>query len=512
MINVADGSTANDTDANLKARANHTGTQAKSTISDFAHDLSDHNADTLANLNSKVSDATLIDTGDSRLSDARTPTAHGLGGAEHSADTLANLNSKVSDATLVDTGDARFTDSRPCNNTFDSAATSRTALDVYSTGEVDGKVAGLYDHKGGYNATTNTPDLDTSPSGVKKGDAYTVSVAGSFFTELTEVGDVLIADQDDPTLITHWTRVNKNISFGATAGTACEGDDARLSDARTPTAHSHVAADTTDFDTEVSNNASVVANTAKVTYPSADSTKLAGIAAAATANDTDANLKARANHTGTQAKSTISDFAHALGSADHNADTLANLNSKISDATLIDTGDSRLSDDRTASGIKTATTTVSVSAATAPTTGQVLKATSGTVATWQDESGGGGVNDISFSYSTTAGDYVEGVGTGAYQMIDTFLFRGTTALGTPTLAKMIVSASTTDSFQWRLYDKTNGLQIAEGTATGDISNATIIDLGTLSNCPTAVACWEVQFKEVPSSNGKARLHAVLIGF
>jgi hypothetical protein len=32
-------------------------------------------------------------------------------------------------------------------------------------------------------------------------------------------------------------------SFGAGAGDVCEGDDARLSDARTPVAHSHVAAD-----------------------------------------------------------------------------------------------------------------------------------------------------------------------------------------------------------------------------------------------------------------------------
>lgn len=79
-----------------------------------AHDLAgaEHNADTLANLNSKVSDATLIDTGDSRLSDARAPTAHDLGGAEHNADTLANLNSKVSDATLIDTGDSRLSDAR----------------------------------------------------------------------------------------------------------------------------------------------------------------------------------------------------------------------------------------------------------------------------------------------------------------------------------------------------------------------------------------------------------------
>ena len=40
--------------------------------------------------------------------------------------------------------------------------------------------------------------------------------------------------------------------------------------------------------------------------------KLNGIATGATANDTDANLKARANHTGTQAASTISDFASAV--------------------------------------------------------------------------------------------------------------------------------------------------------------------------------------------------------
>ena len=42
-------------------------------------------------------------------------------------------------------------------------------------------------------------------------------------------------------------------------------------------------------------------------YSSTEKTKLSGIASGATANDTDANLKNRANHTGTQALSTISD-------------------------------------------------------------------------------------------------------------------------------------------------------------------------------------------------------------
>jgi hypothetical protein len=44
----------------------------------------------------------------------------------------------------------------------------------------------------------------------------------------------------------------------------------------------------------------------------AERTKLAGIATNATANDTDANLKNRANHTGTQASSTISDLTETV--------------------------------------------------------------------------------------------------------------------------------------------------------------------------------------------------------
>jgi hypothetical protein len=46
---------------------------------------------------------------------------------------------------------------------------------------------------------------------------------------------------------------------------------------------------------------------------SADFTKLAGIATGATANDTDANLKNRANHTGTQAGSTVTGLYTASG-------------------------------------------------------------------------------------------------------------------------------------------------------------------------------------------------------
>jgi len=53
---------------------------------------------------------------------------------------------------------------------------------------------------------------------------------------------------------------------------------------------------------------STIDGTTNHVFTAADDSKLAGIATGATANDTDANLKARANHTGTQTASTISDF------------------------------------------------------------------------------------------------------------------------------------------------------------------------------------------------------------
>jgi len=52
--------------------------------------------------------------------------------------------------------------------------------------------------------------------------------------------------------------------------------------------------------------------------------------------------------------------------------------------------DSRLSDDRTASALRSATTVVNVSSATAPTTGQVLTATSSTTAVWSSASSSNG--------------------------------------------------------------------------------------------------------------------------
>jgi hypothetical protein len=69
---------------------------------------------------------------DSRLSDARTPTAHNLGGTEHNADTLANLNAKVSDATLDDSASKR----PPGSPTVNVNASGPVSVTAAQTGDV----------------------------------------------------------------------------------------------------------------------------------------------------------------------------------------------------------------------------------------------------------------------------------------------------------------------------------------------------------------------------------------
>jgi hypothetical protein len=78
---------------------------------------------------------------------------------------------------------------------------------------VDNAVTGALTHKGGYNAATNTPALDTGSPVLEIGDMYTVTAAGTFFTVALEIGDVLISDvaSVDAALITDWTIVQSNI-------------------------------------------------------------------------------------------------------------------------------------------------------------------------------------------------------------------------------------------------------------------------------------------------------------
>ena len=85
------------------------------------------------------------------------------------------------------------------------------ALGAVTLQLLESRLAGLLMYRGAYDAITNTPDLDVAPIGILVGYSYTVSVAGTFFTATVEIGDMLIAEQDNPTLESHWTIIQANV-------------------------------------------------------------------------------------------------------------------------------------------------------------------------------------------------------------------------------------------------------------------------------------------------------------
>ena len=96
------------------------------------------------------------------------------------------------------------------NNDNDVTLPTSAAVKAYA----DSLIVGGLIYQGGYNAATNSPDLDSSPSSsIKKGWTYTVTNPGNFFTEAVEVGDVLIAETDAPTALTDWTTVQNNVDL-----------------------------------------------------------------------------------------------------------------------------------------------------------------------------------------------------------------------------------------------------------------------------------------------------------
>ena len=105
------------------------------------------------------------------------------------------------------------------------------AQDVATKNYVDTIATGLLEYKGGYDASTNTPDLDTASNiEIAKGDTYTVTADGLFFTEQVRIGDVIIAEvaiaASTGGTLADFTIVQSNVDLAtaaATSGAAVKG-------------------------------------------------------------------------------------------------------------------------------------------------------------------------------------------------------------------------------------------------------------------------------------------------
>jgi hypothetical protein len=109
---------------------------------------------------------------------------------------------------------------------FDNDTTLPTSAAVKNY--VDQSNIGQSIFQGGYNAFTNTPDLDVAPSNlIKKGWFWAVTVTGNFFSEEVQPGDLIYANQDNPgATYANWTVVQSGQDIagqGTTDGNTKKG-------------------------------------------------------------------------------------------------------------------------------------------------------------------------------------------------------------------------------------------------------------------------------------------------
>ena len=90
-------------------------------------------------------------------------------------------------------------------------ADGAASTDAATKGQLDTAVASNITLKGGYNASTNTPNLDSTPTIVAAGDHYVVTTAGTFYSEDLQEGDSLIASSANPTTFAGWIITNNNV-------------------------------------------------------------------------------------------------------------------------------------------------------------------------------------------------------------------------------------------------------------------------------------------------------------
>lgn len=296
---IATGATANATDALLRDRSTHTGTQSVDTIVESTA-FKIMTAAERAKLSGIEAGATANST-DANLRDRSTHTG------SQDISTIVNLQSTLDGKESI---------------------TNRGVANGYAILGSDGKIPSINlpdngSYKGNWNASTNTPTVVAGTG--TNGDTYTVSVAGTQSVTGTSTAFAIGDQLKFTTNGNKWERIPNYQSVSSVAGLTGPIISSDLKTAlvltKTDVGLSNVD-NTSDVNKPISTAVQTALNskasTAVVTtsvnglLAFTDKVKLDGIAAGATANATDSALRDRATHTGSQAISTVTGLQAAL--------------------------------------------------------------------------------------------------------------------------------------------------------------------------------------------------------
>jgi len=179
--------------------------------------------------------------------------------------------------------------------------------------QINDAILGQVAYNGTWNASTNTPTLPATPD--QKGDYYIVSTSGTFESIDFVTGDWIISNGSV------WEKVDNTDAVssvsGRTGNVVVGKSDVGLSNVRNVDAYSKIESNSnyaTDSQGTLADNAQPKESGKGLSsndYTNIEKSKLTGIESNATNNDTNAQLRARSSHTGTQAVSTITGLADA---------------------------------------------------------------------------------------------------------------------------------------------------------------------------------------------------------
>lgn len=364
LTGIATSATKNATDADLRDRTTHTGSQPISSVTGLQTALNGKAASSHTHVQSDITDLTgdlaakledidgLIEagtnvtiTGSGTSSDPYEISASGGSGGG----AVDSVNGQTGTVVL----DADDIDDSSTTQKFATATQLSNADNAVQPGDLATVAT-----SGDYNDLTNKPtipneltDLDTTVTGTQlnslktkvdgiESGAEVNNISDANVTDLTDAGDTTLHyHTSDRSRANHTgtqtlstisdvtaTATEVNVLDGITSTTT----ELNYTDGVTSNIQTQLNSKTSNTGTvtsvgvtvptglSVSGSPITTSGTAAITYTagyqgytSAEATKLSGIATAATANSSDATLLARANHTGTQTASTISDFSTA---------------------------------------------------------------------------------------------------------------------------------------------------------------------------------------------------------